>query len=228
MLIDDKIIIDPSEDIFELEESFMLSGLCDGVKDVIITHSHLGHFSACAIEHLAKKNSGLRVYAGAELRQELSEISGIEPISIYPFGIFKLCDYEVIPLPSNHVTEKVAEIPFNFLFRKEKTFFYGLDGGFINPSAWRVLRQAKPELLIIDCALGNLPTAEGCIYHNNLDSALKLRELLISCQSASESTRFILSHLPSEKRRELHEELTALVVDYPSVRIAYDGYYVTL
>ena len=53
LLIDERIIIDPSEDIFELEESFMLSGLYRGVDSVLITHSHLDHFSISAIERLA-------------------------------------------------------------------------------------------------------------------------------------------------------------------------------
>ncbi len=228
LLVDEKLIIDPSEDIFEFEESFMLSGLTKGICDVLITHSHLGHFSVCAIERLAAISPGLTVHAGATVCAELSGIPGIRAEVIYPFGIFSVQGYEIIPLPSNHITDDARECAFNFLFKKEKTFFYGLDGGFINPSAWRVIKEAKPELFIMDCALGDRAISEGCIYHNNFEGVMKIRELLIACGAASEYTRFILSHIPSERRRELHEDLTAAAADYPSVRIAYDGYFAAL
>lgn len=228
LLIDEKIIIDPSEDIFEFEDSFMLTGICAAIEVAFITHSHLGHLSVSAIERLASRHAGLYVFASDAVCRALSGIRGVITRVISPFEIVSVLGYEAMALPSNHTTDIADEICFNYLFKKEKSFFYGLDGGFINPSAFKVLRGVKPDLYIIDCALGNSGIGEGAVYHNDLSGALRIRELLINSAVAAEETRFILSHLPSERRRDIHEELTAALEEYPSVKVAYDGYYITV
>lgn len=226
LLIDERIIIDPSEDMFEFEESYMFTGLTSRIKDVFITHSHLGHFSISAIERLGKASGGITVYGSSVIGRELPGIPNVTFREIHSFGLVSLGDIELVALPSNHITEVRGEIAFNFLIKKERALFYGLDGGFINPAAWQIIKEVKPELYILDCAMGDKPASEGCIYHNNLDGALKIRELLINSSVATEDTRFVLSHLPSERRREIHEELTEALSDYPSVKLAYDGYYI--
>lgn len=225
LLIDGKIIIDPSEDLFEFEDSFMLSDTTEDIEAVIVTHTHLGHLSLNAIERLSSRHRGLTVYGNEAVCRALSGIGNIRLKSLSPFEIFSVCGYEIIALPANHITDNPREATLNFLFRNGKSFFYGLDGGFINPMAYKVLREVKPELYILDCALGDEKISEASVYHNNLDGALKIRELLINSGVATEETRFILSHLPSEKRREIHEELSLKLEEYPSVKAAYDGYY---
>ena len=88
LLVDEKILIDPSEDIFEFVETFLLSGILDGVNDVFITHSHLDSFSVSAIENLARDRA-LRVFASAVLRDELSGIKNVEFVEISPFSLNK-------------------------------------------------------------------------------------------------------------------------------------------
>ena len=225
LLIDEKTVIDPSEDIFEFEETFMLKGLCLGITDILITHSHLGHFSISAIERLAKLRGRIRVFGGEVIGRELMETNGIEFVEILPFKVFNVGGYEAVALPSNHITDCPGEIAFNFFFKKNKSFFYGLDGGFINPLAWKVIKEVKPDLYILDCALGNEELSEGAIYHNGIEGALAIRNMLIGAGVAAEDTKFILSHLPSLKKRDIHEELTLATEDLPAVRIAYEGYY---
>ena len=225
LLIDEKIIIDPSEDLFEFEDSFMLTGITDSIQAVIVTHSHLGHLSINAIEKLNTRHDGLAVYGNEVVCRALSGIPCIKLKQLLPFEIFSLCGYEIIALPTNHITDTPKETALNFLFRKGKSFFYGLDGGFINPATFKVIRELKPEVYILDCALGDGRISEAAVYHNNLDGALKIRELLINSGIAADETRFILSHLPSEKRREIHEELSLILEEYPTVKLAYDGYY---
>ena len=228
LLIDEKIIIDPSEDLFEFEDSFMLNGITSSVKAVLVTHSHLGHLSVSAIERLASLIPNLYVFANDSVSKAISSVPNINLKTISAFEIFSVAGYEIIALPTNHVTDNAGETVLNFLIKKEKSFFYGLDGGFINPASYKVLKEIKPEVYILDCALGDGKYTEGAIYHNNLDGALSIREILINSSVATSETKFILSHLPSEKKRDIHEELSLLLEEYPSVRLAYDGYYLTL
>ena len=62
VLIDETILIDVPEDIFDVAEDLGFSDLFDKVSDVIISHSHTSHFSAETLVKLAK-NGGVRVYA---------------------------------------------------------------------------------------------------------------------------------------------------------------------
>lgn len=226
LLIDDRILIDPSADIFEFEESFMLSGLFDTVSDVFITHSHLDHFSITAIEALAAKRK-INVYATECIIRELNCIDNVNFTVISPFMLVKIGNYSVIPLPSNHATENHDEIPLNFIIQADKTLFYALDGAFINPDAWRVLKELKIDVAVLDCDLDTQGYTAGCVNHNNLDMAEKIKQILLASSVANESTKFILSHIKSSKKRSIHEELSE-AADSLGFRTAYDGYYLGL
>ena len=227
LLIDEKIIIDPSEDLFEFEESFMLYGIIDNVKDILITHSHVGHFSINAIEKLAKRG-GVRVYAHPTLKEYVSAIPGTSFIPLYEFSPVKVGDYDIIPCPSNHRTDIPAEVCFNFYINREKSIFYGLDGGWISPKTFEVLKRAPCSVYVLDCKEGNSAYGEGSVYHNNFSSCVAIADILKSAGAVSENTKFILSHLPSVKRVSLHEELNLLVENMPDVKVAYDGYYLCI
>ena len=55
LLVNERYLIDPSEDVFEFEESFMLDDLTKNARDVFITSSALDHFSVSAVERLASR-----------------------------------------------------------------------------------------------------------------------------------------------------------------------------
>ncbi len=224
LLINEKILIDPSEDIFEFEESFMLSGIFKDVRDILITNSALDHLSICCIERIAAK-SPIRVYATEHLRDEISSIPNVEFITISPFGLIKVEGCSILPLPANMRTEILGEIALNFLVEYEgKTFFYGLDGAWLHPDAFHVLKEVKLDAVILECALGTQPYSKECVGHNNLAMAMAVKDILISAGIASANTKFILSHLPTGKSGSVHDELCDAVKDTP-FKIAYDGYY---
>lgn len=224
LLINEKILIDPSEDIFEFEESFMLSGIFKDVGDVFISNSSLDHLSICCIEKMAAK-SALRVYATEALRTEIAPIRGVEFIPISPFGLVRIGECGILPLPANFRTDNPSETALNFLIECEsKTFFYGLDGAWLNTDAFRVLKEVKLDAVILDCALGNGAYSPDAVNHNNLAMAIAVKDILLSAKIASENTKFILSHLPTGKSGSVHDELCEAVKDTP-FKVAYDGYY---
>ena len=225
LLIDEKIIIDPSEDIFEFIESFSLQGILDDVKDVFITHSHIDHFSISAIERLAS-DSPIRVFASAAMKDEILSIKNVEYIELYPFALQKIGKYAVLPLPANHKTDIPTETTLNYVIEcDEKKIFYGLDGAFVNPSAMEILGQITLDAIVLDCALGTDEYSAKSANHNNLDMVRTIYDIFVSSGTANDSTKFILSHIPALKKRFMHEEMCEATLDSP-FKIAYDGYFV--
>ena len=224
LLIDEKILIDPSEDIFEFVETFMLSGILDEVNDVFITHSHLDSFSASAIETLAKKTK-IKAYASKTLKEEISSIENVEFIEINPFSLQKIGSFSVLALPSNHATDVPCEAALNFLIEAQgKSIFYGIDGAFIDADAFRVLKEIKLDVAILDFALGLSGYSTESANHNNLSSALTVRDIFLASGVASDSTKFILSHIPSGKKNPTHDEICEALSELPFTP-AYDGYF---
>ncbi len=224
LLIDDNIIIDPSEDIFEFEESFMLSGMTKEITDVFITHSHIDHFSVVAVERLSKEKR-IRVYATEALKNELLVLNNIEFTEIKPLSLIRLGKYNILPLSSNHTTDIKDEIALNFLLESEgKTVFYGLDGAMINPEAWEILKEVKLDAAILECALASSPYSSLSVNHNNFSSVNIIKDIFLSSGVADEDTKFILSHIPTSKKRSVHEELSEAANGTP-FKIAYDGYF---
>lgn len=224
-LIDERIIIDPSEDVFEFEESFMLSGFTKSAKDVFITNSSLDHLSITAIEKLGAVCGGIRVYGSAAIGRELGEIPNVEFIEISPLYLVKVDKYAILPLPANHKTDTEGEIALNYLIECDgKTIFYGLDGAMIAPGAWQILKECKLDVCVLECALANDGYSGECFNHNNLEMALKIHEIMLAAGVATEQTKFILSHLPTSKKRTIHEEMCEAVENTP-FKVAYDGYF---
>ncbi len=225
LLIDEKIIIDPSEDMFEFEESFMLGGIFRGAHDVFITSSQLDHLSVTAIEKLAA-HGGVRVFGNAAVTSELASSNGVETVTLAPFGLIKFGEYAILPLPANVRTDTTAETALNFLIEKgDKTFFYGIDGAFINHNAWQVLKEATLNAVILDCAAGDAPYSASCVSHNNLAMATAVKDILTSEGAATDSTKFVLSHLPTRKTGSLHDELCEKAGEI-GFKVAYDGYFI--
>ena len=224
LLIDERILIDPSEDIFEFVETFMLSGILDEVRDVFITHSHLDSFSASAIETLAK-GVKLRVYASETLKEEISSIENVEFIEIDPFSLHRIGGFSILALPANHATDVPLEKALNFLIEAQgKSIFYGIDGAFIDSDAFRVLKEIKLDVAILDFALGLSDYSRESANHNNLSSVQTVRDVFLASGVATEDTKFILSHIPSGKKHPTHDEIREALSELPFTP-AYDGYF---
>ena len=224
LLVNEKFMIDPSEDIFEFEASFMLEGLTKDARDIFITSTALDHLSVSTVERLASKGR-LRVFGTADVCREISQLTNVEVVELKPFGLIRLGEFSILPLPAIFKTETSCEVALNFIIECEgKTFFYGLDGAWIHPQALPFLKGATPDVFILDCAGGLLPYSSECVIHNNLDMVRNVMEILKSAGAVKEGARFILSHLPTDKRAATHEELTEAAREL-GVRIAYDGYF---
>ena len=227
VLINEAILIDPSEDIFEFESTFMLSGLASGAKDVFITHSHIDRFSPLAIEKLAR-HGNIRVFASSALIPEIKGIANVEAIAIEPFGLVQIGAHTVVALPANHSTEINGETAFNYLIEYEgATFFYALDGAWINADAFKVLKEARLSAIVLDFGALNAEYGELCTSHNNLEMVKNMVKTLENCGVCSEKTKIFLSNVPTGKKRPTHEEVSEFLADLP-FKLTYDGYFTVI
>ena len=223
VLVDERILLDAPLDIFESCEALGFSDALKEVSEIFISHSHAGHFSSEALSELSKRRK-IRVFASGEVLSLIPESPKIETVELLPFIPIELADYRILPLPANHAVRDSAEICFNFIISRERTLFYALDGAGLNLSSWSFLKNEKIDTAILDCALADGEYSEKSMYHGNLREAIKTKEILINSKICREDAKFILSHIPTDRRREIHEELSREAKKY-GFTVAYDGYF---
>ncbi len=223
VVIDERIIIDAPADIFDCANALGFSEIFKTVSEVFISHSHSGHFSVEALEKLSSKRK-IRVFASGDVLALIPENPKIEVVELLPFMPIELAEYRILPLPANHVVEDSAEVCFNFVISKEKTLFYALDGGGINLASWNLLKQEKIDMMIMDCALENRDYSAKNMQHSNLQDAIRQRSILKDAKVCGDDTKFILCHIPTDRRRSIHEELSE-VAKSQGFTVAYDGYF---
>ena len=226
VLIDEQLLIDAPADIFNVANELGFDKMFDTVTDVLISHSHEGHFSPEAIDGLSKRRR-VRVFASREVLSKLSENPNIEKYEIGVFTQFTVGKYSVSALPSNHSTDIYTEECFNFLLTGEKNLFYALDGGFINKRAFHILKHVKLDAVILDGALDLENMGEESLYHNDMATLFKIKSIFEGAGVAGERTRFIISHVPTDKKREIHMELSPVAAKGGMV-LAYDGYFLRI
>ena len=223
VIIEDKLLIDIPLNIFEVADELGLTDLLSEITDVVISHSHPGHFSAEAISKLSEKKK-LTVYA---TRQVLSLIPPSKNLTLYEiseFTKFSVLGYEIITLPTNHKTDIADEKCLNFIISDDKTLFYALDGGFINNEAFSVLKSFKVDVFVMETALESAPATEKNLYHNDIYTNTRIKDIFLSSKICHEGTKFILSHIPSSRKKAVSEELTPIAKEH-ALTLAYDGYF---
>ena len=222
VLVDEKILIDAPQDIFEVADELGFSDMFDNVSDVIISHSHEGHFSAESIIKLSGKQK-IRVYGTGKLLDLIPDGENIEKIKLSTSAPIEIDGYTLYALPANHATDIKGEACLNFVLVRDKALLYALDGGGINFNAWKTLSQLKLDAVIIDCALELSDASYASVYHNNVHTVKTLKDILISGNISEPTVKFILTHIPSDKKRPIHDELASFAKSF-GASVAYDGY----
>lgn len=223
VLIDDRILIDAPCDVFDVGEDLGFSDMLDRVSDVIISHSHPAHFSPETIVKLAKGKS-IRVYATGKVLDLIPDQAGIEKIKLSTSAPILIDDYTLYSVTANHSTDIKGEMCLNFVLSRDKTILYTLDGGGISYAAWKTLSALKIDAVIADCALENAPDSYALTYHNNLSALQMQKNILIDGKICESSVKFVLSHVPTDRKRSIHDELAAAARAY-GMTVAYDGYF---
>lgn len=223
-LVDEKILIDAPIDIFDVADELGFADMFSEVTDVVISHSHPSHFSVEALLRLSERRK-IRVYATDVVLKLIPDTDKIEKIKLYvSFPAVIDGKYTLYSLPANHSTEISGEVCMNFVISSDKALLYALDGGGIGYRAWSILSSLKINTCILDCALADSDATYALTYHNNLDSARLTKDILIGSGICEPNAKFVLSHIPTDKKRSIHCELTEKATEV-GMTVAYDGYF---
>lgn len=223
VLIDDKILIDAPADIFDVAEELGFSDMFSCVEYVIISHSHPAHFSAEAIVRLAKGKS-VSVFATGKVLELIPDIPNITKIKLTTTAPAEFSGYTLYSLAANHASDIRGEMCLNFLLSRDKALLYALDGGGLSFSAWKTLSGLHIDAVITECALENSPSCFASIYHNNVSAVKTMRDILVNSGISGAGVKFVLTHIPSDRKRSVHDELSSAVSGL-GMSVAYDGYF---
>ena len=226
VVVDEEFLIDAPADIFDAAFDMASPEILTAVKAVLISHSHPGHFSQEAIYRLSERKK-ITVFASETVLDMLSDSENIEKCPIMPFLPFEFLGYKVIPLPANHSTENPTEEVFNFVISASKTLFYALDGALLNYESYKILSELKLDAVIADCALEMSEIGPKSMQHGSLRTALLMRDILSGCGIFSPGARFVLSHIPTDRKREIHTPLCEAAAEV-GIFVAYDGYFLSI
>ncbi len=226
VLVDSEILIDAPADVFDVADELGFSDMFDKLSSVFISHSHTGHFDADTLIKLARGKT-LTVYADKEVLALIPDSDNIIKAEAYPFRLIEHNDYKIMPLPANHRTENKRERALNYVISRDKNLLYLLDGAFLHSDAYKLISELKFDAVIMDTAGELLPPSDKLMRHGSYEVCRMIKGILASVGSASEKTRFILSHIPSPKKRSVHEELSAKASE-DGFTVAYDGYFMNI
>lgn len=225
LLIDEVMLVDPTEEIFEFEDTFSLDGLLRSVRYVVLTHLGEGSTAEAAIARLAEKCE-LTLYATQGVHSRLA-LPSVHREVISPSVLYEIDGYRLIPLVAASKPCARTEPTLSLAICSDRALLWGVPGGIFHYESFAFLRELHLDVLVLDGGLGDAPVSGALYEHLNIDTAHFLRELLLSTGTLTEHSRVLLCGLPTDKKRKLHEELGALLQNSP-LTLPYDGYFLTV
>lgn len=226
-LIDGELLIDPGPHIFDYLEKTGQPELFDGLKYILITHSHADHYCfevaktlceryGCAVWGYPTVNYRITdpdAHHQADAALRFSPVRGGEA--------FSLGEYAVIPLPGNHGADNpTGETVLNYLIeRNGKRLFYGLDSAWMTERAWSVLRNKPAALYVLDCTVGFHDDDWRIFSHSGVTMCRLMRDCFVKNRYCTDGARFVLSHfartlVPGQTELEARLSGTGLLAAY--------------
>jgi len=217
-LVNDDLLIDFPADSFSHMQQNGLN--FSAVKDLLITHSHMDHFSPTDL-HLRSTSyyahnlttPHLTLHGNERVmkllereritREEEPNDTGITAVQVEAYKPFTAGKYRVTALPAFHAMNEKA---FVYLIEDgEKTLLYLHDTGELFDEVYDYLaaNKVRADLISYDCTYVALPSGGG---HMGLDSCPKVRERLESIGVVHENTVHVINHF-SHNGKLIHDEL---------------------
>ncbi len=227
-LVNRDLLIDPGPHIFHFTETDGAPDLLDGVKNIIVTHSHADHFNP---ENVARLCLGrdCTLWADAACYRKLVRALGQETADRIAFvetrlnRDYAIGGYTVTPLRSNHATDDPDEDTRLYLIEEGgRILYYGCDSAWIPTTAWNVIKGKPVNALVLECTCGAIARNDWRIFEHN---TLEMLELMLTTfrkySYFAEDVTYYASHLA----RTLHEDPTATAATLAEmgVTMAYDG-----
>lgn len=221
-LVNDDLMIDCGEHIFDFAECAGRKDLYDNVTDIIITHHHSDHFNPHSVRALAD-NHKIRLACDSAARKMVGAHPNIQFVNLTPFKAKKMGRYRIIPVLANHdVVINRSTRAYHYIIETpdHKKIFYGLDGAWLLRPTWAEMLQHKYDVMVFDCTVGD--SDDWRLYeHNTIPMLRTMTKEIKEKQLLTENGMLVASHLA----RTLHvsHEKTVEILKKLDMLTAYDG-----
>ncbi len=223
-LADDKLVIDPGPYIYDFARLSGMPHLFDNVTETVITHSHGDHMNADSIKRLSCGKE-FTVYCDGAVADKLiaSGVSNVEYVRLTPFEpVVTRAGYEIIPCRSNHGPYLAGENTFNYIIGRDgRSFFYGLDSGWIMYDTWLCIKKRRPNAVIFECTLGDCPGDDRMFGHTSISMIEIMLQTMRTQHGPADDAAYYTSHM-ARTLHGTHEELRERLAPL-GVTPAYDG-----
>ena len=241
VLIDGRLLVDFGPDTYA---HFLRMGrTMYDIGHVLITHSHIDHFSLCEAPNRPEGMSHgithkkMKIYAVAEIAEGMAEEAErqrligrklfnefFEPVSLKLYQTVDVGGYKVTPLPARHSTK---EQPLLFLIEKDgKSMFYGNDTGIFGNEIddWLAANGKHIDLLSLDCTKED--TEFDYYTHMCMAEDRKIADRFADRGIIGADTKLVVTHF-SHNGGLIYDELVKAAEKY-GFTVAYDGFTVDL
>lgn len=228
VLIDRDLLIDPGAHIFHFAEHNGTPDLFDGVRNIIVTHSHEDHFCPETVARLCLGRD-CTLWADkcclTKLTHALGEetVAGIRFVETEINRDYEIGDYRITPLRANHATEFPEETPRIYLVEKGgRILYYGCDSSWIPTTAWNVIRTRPVNALVMELTCGETAPDDWRIFEHNTPDMLRLMLAMFKKYDCfAPDVKYYVSHLALTLHTD-HERLCEFLAPL-GVTPAYDG-----
>lgn len=200
-LIDDELLIDPGPHIFDYAERAGKPDLFDGVRNIIVTHSHGDHFNANTVAKLCVGRPCTIWADGTVIRPLMAALGNetAQQIDFRPLVSRKptpIGEYLITPLRSNHATDNPGEQTLNYIVeRAGKRIFYGLDSGWIMYDSFCEIRKFRFDAMVFEATIGDVPDDDRIFGHTSLEMIEIMLRSLRRLKVYDADSRIIISHM---------------------------------
>ena len=227
LMIDGHIAIDMSPEwSYQLKRENMTARDTDMV---LFTHTHPDHFNVGEFVSRAKGFAQniefpLHVFGNdCAIKGAFNALDGLQGDRfvfhlVAPYITCEHAGYKITPTLANHAK---MELCYNYLIEKDgKTFFYGLDSGWLPESTFEFLKGRHIDVAVLECTYA-FREGEKTANHLNFKSLFDEVALLKELCCLDKTSRVIASHV-SHSSTLNHEELEKLMQEH-GIITAFDG-----
>ena len=229
VLINDDLLIDPGPHVFHFCESNGTPSLLEGVKNIIVTHSHGDHFTSETVKKLCIGRDCTLWADPACMRKLVRELGEETAAQISFVATKRNCDYDVggykiTSLRGNHATEDPDEDARIYLIEQDgRILFYGCDSAWIPTVSWNVIRSKPVNAMVLELTCGETATYDWRIFEHNTPEMLDIMLTMFRKYNLfAPDVKYYVSHLALTLHTD-HEGLVKFL-EPRGVTPAYDGF----
>lgn len=227
VLVDDRIQVDMSPEwTYQLTREKLTAR---NIDTVLFTHTHPDHFNVGEFVSRCQNfgyNIDFPLYVfgnDCAIKGAFNALDGLggDRFSlnlVAPFQTFEHNGYQITPVLANHAK---MELCYNYLIKKDgRTFFYGLDSGYLKEPTFEFLSKVHIDSAVFECTYATYIEGDKTNNHLNFESLFNQVARLRQMGTLSDA-KVYASHV-SHSSGMSHDEIQEVLMKH-DINLAYDG-----